>query len=302
MKKTWKVLTGAVLVASLLAGCGASGAAKSTTAAAGENTTTAAAAEGETKAAKDGEEKKGLKIAIVSSPSGVDDGSFNQDNYNGILSFIEKHPDASVTPVREETGDTAAVMQAVNDIVADYDVLVCCGFQFAGIGTIAKDNPDTKFILVDSYPTDADGQEVSLDNVYAMQFKEQESGFFAGIAAALETKSGKVAVVNGIAYPSNVNYQYGFMSGVNYAKAKYDAKAEYVEIPSYAGTDVTNKNVGGNYIGNFSDEATGKVVGKALLDQGVDIMLVAAGGSGNGVFTAVKEAGNAQVIGCDVDQ
>jgi hypothetical protein len=155
---------------------------------------------------------------------------------------------------------------------------------------------------VDSYPVDADGKEVSLDNVYAMQFKEQESGFFAGIAAALETKSGKVAVVNGIAYPSNVNYQYGFMSGVNYAKAKYDAKAEYVEIPSYAGTDVTNANVGGNYIGNFSDEATGKVVGKALLDKGVDIMLVAAGGSGNGVFTAVKEAGNAQVIGCDVDQ
>ena len=301
MKKTWNVITGVVLAASLLAGCGASGAAKSTTAAAGESTTTAAAEE-KADAGKTDEAKKGLKIAIVSSPSGVDDGSFNQDNYNGILSFIEKHPDATVTPVREETGDTAAVMQAVNDIVADYDVLVCCGFQFAGIGTVAKDNPNTKFILVDSYPVDADGKEVSLDNVYAMQFKEQESGFFAGIAAALETKSGKVAVVNGIAYPSNVNYQYGFMSGVNYAKAKYDAKAEYVEIPSYAGTDVTNANVGGNYIGNFSDEATGKVVGKALLDKGVDIMLVAAGGSGNGVFTAVKEAGNAQVIGCDVDQ
>ena len=301
MKKTWNVITGVVLAASLLAGCGASGAAKSTTAAAGESATTAAAEE-KADAGKTDEAKKGLKIAIVSSPSGVDDGSFNQDNYNGILSFIEKHPDATVTPVREETGDTAAVMQAVNDIVADYDVLVCCGFQFAGIGTVAKDNPNTKFILVDSYPVDADGKEVSLDNVYAMQFKEQESGFFAGIAAALETKSGKVAVVNGIAYPSNVNYQYGFMSGVNYAKAKYDAKAEYVEIPSYAGTDVTNANVGGNYIGNFSDEATGKVVGKALLDKGVDIMLVAAGGSGNGVFTAVKEAGNAQVIGCDVDQ
>ena len=301
MKKTWNVITGVVLAASLLAGCGASGAAKSTTAAAGESATTVAAEE-KADAGKTDEAKKGLKIAIVSSPSGVDDGSFNQDNYNGILSFIEKHPDATVTPVREETGDTAAVMQAVNDIVADYDVLVCCGFQFAGIGTVAKDNPNTKFILVDSYPVDADGKEVSLDNVYAMQFKEQESGFFAGIAAALETKSGKVAVVNGIAYPSNVNYQYGFMSGVNYAKAKYDAKAEYVEIPSYAGTDVTNANVGGNYIGNFSDEATGKVVGKALLDKGVDIMLVAAGGSGNGVFTAVKEAGNAQVIGCDVDQ
>ena len=38
--------------------------------------------------AKSGEE--GLKIAIVTSPSGVDDGNFNEDNYNGILSFIEK--------------------------------------------------------------------------------------------------------------------------------------------------------------------------------------------------------------------
>ena len=301
MKKTWNVLTGLVLVASLLSACGASGNAKATTAGAKESSAVESA-ESKADAGKSDAAKKGLKIAIVSSPSGVDDGSFNQDNYNGILSFIKKHPDATVTPVREETGDTAAVMQAVNDIVADYDVLVCCGFQFAGIGSIAKDNPNTKFILVDSYPTDADGNEVTLDNVYAMQFKEQESGFFAGIAAALETKSGKVAVVNGIAYPSNVNYQYGFMSGVNYAKAKYNAKAEYVEIPSYAGTDVTNKNVGGNYVGNFSDEATGKVVGKALLDKGVDIMLVAAGGSGNGVFTAVKEAGNAEVIGCDVDQ
>jgi len=301
MKKTWNVLTGLVLVASLLSACGASSGAKATTAGAKESSAVESA-ESKADAGKSDAAKKGLKIAIVSSPSGVDDGSFNQDNYNGILSFIKKHPDATVTPVREETGDTAAVMQAVNDIVADYDVLVCCGFQFAGIGSIAKDNPNTKFILVDSYPTDADGNEVTLENVYAMQFKEQESGFFAGIAAALETKSGKVAVVNGIAYPSNVNYQYGFMSGVNYAKAKYNAKAEYVEIPSYAGTDVTNKNVGGNYVGNFSDEATGKVVGKALLDKGVDIMLVAAGGSGNGVFTAVKEAGNAEVIGCDVDQ
>ena len=301
MKKTWNVLTGLVLVASLLSACGASSGAKATTAGAKESSAVESA-ESKADAGKSDAAKKGLKIAIVSSPSGVDDGSFNQDNYNGILSFIKKHPDATVTPVREETGDTAAVMQAVNDIVADYDVLVCCGFQFAGIGSIAKDNPNTKCMLVDSYPTDADGNEVTLDIVYAMQFKEQESGFFAGIAAALETKSGKVAVVNGIAYPSNVNYQYGFMSGVNYAKAKYNAKAEYVEIPSYAGTDVTNKNVGGNYVGNFSDEATGKVVGKALLDKGVDIMLVAAGGSGNGVFTAVKEAGNAEVIGCDVDQ
>jgi len=243
-----------------------------------------------------------LKIAIVSSPSGVDDGSFNQNNYNGILDFIKGHPDASVTPIKEETGDVAAALQAVADVVADYDAIVCCGFQFAGIGTLAQDNPDVAFILVDSYPTDEEGNEASLDNIYAMQFAEQESGFLAGVAAALETQTKKVAVINGIAYPSNVNYQYGFESGVNYANKNYDAGVEIVEIASYAGTDVTGANVGGNYIGNFADEATGKVVGNALIAEGCDILLVAAGGSGNGVFTAAKEADNVKVIGCDVDQ
>lgn len=283
MKKFLSVLLCTAMTASLLVGCGGS----------------------DKSASSDGGDKKddsGLKIAIVSSPSGVDDGSFNQNNYEGIQAFIKENPDATVTPVKEESGDTAAAVQAVADIVADYDVIVCCGFQFAGIGTIAEENPDVDFILVDSYPTNADGEETEYDNIYAMQFKEQESGFCAGIAAALETKTGKVAVVNGIAYPSNVNYQYGFMSGVNYAVKNYGAKAEIVELPSYAGTDVTGANVGGNYVGTFSDEATGKVVGKALIDEGVDIMFVAAGASGNGVFTAAKEAKDVYVIGCDVDQ
>ena len=35
-----------------------------------------------------------LKIAIVSSPSGVDDEGFNQNNYNGILDFVEANPEA----------------------------------------------------------------------------------------------------------------------------------------------------------------------------------------------------------------
>lgn len=251
-----------------------------------------------------GGDAQGMKIAIVTSPNTVDDGSFNENNYDGIVSFIESRGNIdTVTPVQEPTGDPSAAAQTVADIVADYDVLVCTGFQFAGIATVAEENPEKKFILVDSFPSDAEGNEVEVENVYAMQFAEQESGFFAGVAAALETKTGKVAVVNGVAYPSNVNYQYGFESGVNYATKNLGANAEVVELPSYAGTDVTGANVGGNYSGNFSDEATGKVIGNALIQQGVDVIFVAAGASGNGVFTAAKESnGAAMVIGCDVDQ
>ena len=252
-----------------------------------------------------GTEAQGLKIAIVSSPNSVDDGSFNEDNYNGILNFIASRGDIdTVTPVQETSGDTAAVAQLVGEIVADYDVIVATGFQSAAIGPVAQDNPDKYFILVDTVPSDADGVtlEDGLSNVYAMQFAEQESGFFAGVAAALETKSGKVAVVTGQPFPSNVNYQYGFESGVNYANKHLGATAQIVELASYAGTDVTGANVGGNYTGNFSDEATGKTLGEALIREGCDIIFVAAGASGNGVFAAAKESGNCMIIGCDVDQ
>lgn len=252
-----------------------------------------------------GNAEGGMKIAIFSSPSGVDDGSFNQDIYNGVLKFVGENEGATVTPIREESGDSAAAVQAVADVVAEYDVMVCCGFQFAGIGDIAKENPDTKFILIDSWPT-VEGTELTadtpLDNVYGVYYAEQESGFYAGMAAALSTKSGKVAVVNGIAFPSNVNYQYGFECGVKYANETEGLNVEVVELPSYAGKDVTGAIVGGNYIGNFSDEATGKVVGNALIAEGCDIIFVAAGNSGNGVFTAAKEAEGVMVIGCDVDQ
>ena len=284
MKKLLTLLLSVSMIATLLVGCGA---AKTEEAPATETVETT---------------EEGLKIAIVSSPSGVDDGSFNQNNYEGILAFIEANPGATVTPVKEETGDVTAAVKAVADIVADYDAIVCCGFQFAGIATIAEENPDVSFILVDTYPSDAEGNEVEVANIYAMQFKEQESGFCAGIAAALETKTGKVAVVNGIAYPSNVNYQYGFECGVNYANKNYGTTAECVELASYAGTDVTGANVGGNYIGNFNDEATGKVVAEALIGEGVDMIFVAAGASGNGVLTACKEAEGVYYLGCDVDQ
>lgn len=285
MKNIISILISALIICAILIGCGNSAnQSEKTTEQQGDKT------------------KKALKIAIVSSPSGIDDGSFNQNIYQGISSFISNHPESTVTPVQESSGDTTAAVQAVADIVADYDVIVCCGFQFSGIGNVAGENPDTKFILVDSLPTDLEGREAVQENIYAMTFAEQESGFFAGVAASLESKTKKVSVINGVAYPSNVNYQYGFQSGVNYANQKYNTGAEFIELPSYAGIDTANDNIGGNYIGSFADEATGKVLGNALIKEGCDILFVAAGASGNGVFTAAKEAQNVKVIGCDVDQ
>lgn len=255
-------------------------------------------------------DKAPLNICIVTS-SGVDDGSFNENCYDGIKAYLENHPDSRVTDVKE--ADFSKLIPTVEGLVGDYDAFVLPGYNFAAVGEVAQNNPDKYFIVVDSTVTDAEGntlQAADLGNVYTMTFQEEQSGFFAGLAAALSTQSNKVAVVNGIAFPSNVNYQFGFMSGVNYANANYGTAAEIVELPSYAGTATVpvdgmpddGMNVGGNYVGAFDDEATGKQVGKALLDEGCDVIFVAAGASGNGVFAAVKEDGNSYCIGCDVDQ
>lgn len=292
-KKLVACLLALVMVVGLLSACGSPTAPPASTASEDTPSEDAPADNGS-------EDNTGLKIAIVTSPSGVDDGSFNQDNYNGILDFIASNPTATVKDIREV--DVANSVQAVANIVADYDVVIVPGFQFSGVYALAMENPEKYFILVDTFPADQDGVETKAENIYAMLFAEEESGFFAGIAAAMQTKTGKVASVHGIAYPSNVNYQYGFQSGVNYANKHLGTKAEVVQLPSYAGTDVTSTNIGGNYVGDFSDEAKGKVVGEALLAEGCDIIFVAAGASGNGVFTAVKEHGNSFVIGCDVDQ
>ncbi len=240
-----------------------------------------------------------FSVCIINS-SGIDDGSFTEDCYNGIKTFIDAHPDCSFTDVKE--ADFNELIPTVEKTVGDYDAFVLPGFNFAAVGDICQNNPDKKFIVVDSTITDSEGNAMSLDNVYTMTFKDHESGFLAGVAAALTTKTGKVAVVNGIAFPSNVNYELGFMSGVKYAVENYGVSAEYVEIPSYAGTDVFGNDVGGNYIGDFADEAQGKVVGDALIDEGCDVIFVAAGAAGNGVFTAIKEAKDVYVIGVDVDQ
>ena len=240
-----------------------------------------------------------FSICIITS-SGVDDGSFNQDCYDGIKTFIADHPDCTVKDIKE--GDLTQLIPTVEKSLGDYDVFVLPGFNFSTVGEIVIDNPDKKFIVVDNPVKDSEGNPVSEDNLYTMTFKEQEGGFFAGLAAAFSTQTGKVAVVNGIAFPTNVSYEYGFMSGVNYANAKYGTDVEIVELPSYAGTDMGGNDVGGNYVGAFDDEATGKVVGEALIDEGADVIFVAAGASGNGVFTAAKEATGVYVIGCDVDQ
>ena len=156
-----------------LAGCAgspvSSGTAEAGSSAAGS---TAASTAGST--AGSAASAEGMKIVFVSSPSGVDDGSFVQNSYEGVLNFIDSRGGIdTVTDIVEPTGDTTAAVQAVADVIADYDVIVTPGFQFAGIGTLAQENPDKQFILIDTVATDESGNVCCFDN------PDGQSGFRA---------------------------------------------------------------------------------------------------------------------------
>ncbi len=242
-----------------------------------------------------------LKIAVISVSDG-NAGCFIEDINKGTEAFIKGHSGCTATQVGISDSDKSAILKKVENTAEDYDVVVCCGYQFSGIYEAAEKYPDDNFILVDSTPVDSAGNVIVMKNVYSMCFREQESGFCAGMAAALQTKTGKVAVVNGVAYPSNVDYQYGFMCGVKYVNETENRNAECVEIPAYAGKDVSGRNVGGNYIGNFNDRAAAREISKELIRRGCDVIFAAAGSAGRGVFDAAKNARDVYVIGCDTDQ
>ena len=276
----------AILTAGMLSGCG-------------ENP--AHAASQQTAAQEPAE--PGLKIALLSSVTGIDDGSFVLDNYNGISDFISDHKQSSVEMITEETGEPRYALEEADRVAADYDVIICAGYQFSGITKTASEYPDKKFILVDSFPTDENGNETSADNIYAMVFKEQESGFLAGIAAALTTKTGKVAVICGMPLPSNINYQRGFEYGVEYSNKTYGTDAETAELETFGGTDANGADIGGNYVGSFSDMDTAKKIAETLIAQDCDVLFAAAGASGKGVLDAVKESKRDDwLIGSDTDR
>ena len=134
-------------------------------------------------------EGKGLSISIVTS-SGIDDGSFNENCYDGAKAFVDSHPDSTLRDVKEP--DLSKLIDTVATLVGDYDAFVLPGYNFAGIGDIATANPDKYFLVVDSTVTDSEGNMLSnLPNVYTMTFQEEQGGFFAGVAAALTTKTNK---------------------------------------------------------------------------------------------------------------
>ena len=235
-----------------------------------------------------------LKVGMVTDSGTIDDKSFNQGTWDGIIEAGEKLgiDKNYMQPAGETEADYLTEIQNLYD--AGYKFIVAPGFKLdTAIYNAQEKYEDAKFILIDGEPNDGNGNCVVADNTVAIQFAEQEGGFVAGVAAALELQTGDLGFIGGMELPAVQKFNYGFQQGIAYANEKY-------------GTNVTIKEENIVYSGSFSDTALGQQLAAQMYDRGVKAIFAAAGGVGTGVITEAKtrvvNGEEVWVIGVDSDQ
>jgi basic membrane protein A len=237
-----------------------------------------------------------LQVGMVTDSGTIDDKSFNQGTWEGI---VKAGKELGVkTKYLKPTGTTEAdyVKEIGNLYDAGYRFIVTPGFKFESAIFIAQDKyPQAKFVLIDGSPNngafDATRKEKVGSNTVAIFFAENESGFLAGVAAALQIKTGDFGFIGGMEIPPVQKYNWGFQQGVAYANEKL-------------GTKITIKPENVIYQGTFSDVAAGQQLAAQMYDKGVKAIFAAAGGVGVGVINEAKaRAGKGVwVVGVDSDQ
>ena len=264
-----------------------------TTAAASTSTATAAAAPA---APAEKEESTGpatsgdsLMVGMVTDSGTIDDRSFNQGTWEGVKRAADELGLQS-TYLRPNGTTTADYTDAIYNLYDQgYRFIACPGYLFEeAIIEVQAQCPDLHLVIFDSNLGDNCGP-----NTVSVSWKEQESGFLAGVATAVELIDGSVGFVGGIEIPAVQKFNWGFQQGVAFANDNY-------------GTTVEMAASNFVYSGSFADLALGGQLATAMYDSGVDVIFAAAGGTGVGVINEAKSrrlAGqNVWAVGVDVDQ
>ena len=230
-----------------------------------------------------------LMLGMVTDSGTIDDRSFNQGTYEGVAQAAEELG-LQCTYLRPSGTTTTDYLTAISDLYDNgYRFIACPGYLFAEAVSQAQEMyPDLMLIIIDDALVSGIGE-----NTVAITFKEQESGFMAGLATALKLQSGDVGFVGGLEIPAVQKFNWGFQQGVAYANENF-------------GTSINMDPSNFVYQGSFADLAGGQQLAMAMYDKGVDAIFAAAGGTGVGVINEAKNrrlAGeDVWAVGVDVDQ
>lgn len=229
---------------------------------------------------------KGIDIAFVTDMGTVNDGSFNQGAYEGVVRFAEST--GKTTKVYEPDGATTEdYLQNFKLAVKDgADVIVCPGVLFEeAIWKAQKKYPKVAFILLDGEPHNARGDDFTVtDNTMPVLFSEEQAGFLAGYSAVRDGNT-ELGFVGGRNQDSIVRFGYGFVQGADYAA---------IEM----GVNVTVKYC---YANTFIESDEVKNMTSAWYKGGTQVIFACGGAMGRSVMSAAEENGG-KVIGVDIDQ
>jgi len=233
--------------------------------------------------------KSGYELALVTDVGTIDDKSFNQGAWEGLVKYAkEKSITYKYYQPTEKTTD-AYVATITLAVTGGAKVVVCPGYLFEPAVFKAQDlYPNVKFILLDGTPQDGTYTTFRIEkNVESIFYAEEQAGFLAGYAAVKDGYK-KLGFMGGMAVPAVIRYGYGFIQGAEYAAKELKLAKDDVEVKY-------------NYLGSFSPDPAYQTKAASWFNSGTEIIFAAAGGAGNSVMAAAEAAGK-KVIGVDVDQ
>lgn len=239
-----------------------------------------------------------LKIIMLTDKGTIDDKNFNQGTWEGITAWAEKNgleEGTNYSYIKPADGTTAEYEIAIQD-AADQgaDVIICPGFLFQeAFENLVPEYPNIKFVGLDFAQTNI----ADCPNSVNISFKENESGFLAGYAAAADQHD-SFGFMGGQLGDGVQRYAMGYVAGIAYAK--YTHKNDNADIDA--------SHVW--YCGAFtsSPEFTTKMSG--WYETGTDVIFGCAGGAGQSVLDALNsyrasdntDKNKKWMIGVDVDE
>ena len=151
-----------------------------------------------------------LKVGMVTDTGTIDDKSFNQGTWEGIEK-AEKEFGLETTFMQPNGESESSYLTEIQNLYdSGYKFIVTPGYKFeTAIYKAQSQYEDAKFVLIDGEPNDGNDNYVVADNTVAIYFAEEQSGFIAGVAAAVELQTGDFGFIGGMEVPSVKKFNYG---------------------------------------------------------------------------------------------
>lgn len=226
------------------------------------------------------------ELAFVTDVGQLKDKSFNQGTWEGLKKFASENG-KTYKYYQPANGDKATdddrydAMKAAAD--AGAKVVVCAGFlQGTALAKAAKEYSDVKFVFIDGSAIEG------ADNVAAIDFQEEQSGYLAGYAAVKEgyTKLG-FSGGGGGDNPACCRFGYGFVQGAEAAAKELDKKVDMKYSWQYGAA--------------FGASPELQTMLNGWYSNGTEVVFSCGGSMCQSAFAAAS-ANDGFVIGVDVDQ